>query len=170
MNRSFSKILSTLFALLIIGYAAWQREQPGNHAVPHFSSTTAVSTGHDLQHDEAMGGHTLRKHVGRTDDQLRERLRHEHEISAASTYTDRAVAEQTVAEALQQMNDRVQRWLQRGGEHNLALQYHGTQVIGRAILRDGEEVSCTDAAVVLERSGGGDFYVLTTYPEPPRGY
>src|SRR6516162_11886111 len=29
---------------------------------------------HDLSQDEAQGGHTLKKHVGRTDDQLRERL------------------------------------------------------------------------------------------------
>src|SRR5450759_1869875 len=41
----------------------------------------------DLSHDEAEGGHILRKHVGQTDEQLRERLERERGITGASTYT-----------------------------------------------------------------------------------
>ncbi|MGC3989430.1 MAG: hypothetical protein QM796_07080 [Chthoniobacteraceae bacterium] len=171
-SRSLLKTISTITAILLLAYVGSQQRQQPIHWDPSTSapsSSSVSSTVHDLQHDEDMGGHTLRKHVGRTDAQLRERLQHEHEISAASTYTDRSVAELTVSEALEQMHGRVEHWLQREGEHsNLALQYHGSQVIGRAILRDGEEVSCTDAAVVLSTNGGGDFFVLTTYPEPPR--
>jgi hypothetical protein len=44
----------------------------------------------DLSQDEAAGGHILRKHVGQTDDELRERLERERRITGASTYTDRA--------------------------------------------------------------------------------
>ena len=40
-----------------------------------------------------MGGHTLARHVDKTDAELAERLRLEPQLSAASTYTDRAVAE-----------------------------------------------------------------------------
>jgi hypothetical protein len=40
----------------------------------------------DLSQDEAAG-HVLRKHAGRTDDELRERLERERNISGASTYT-----------------------------------------------------------------------------------
>ena len=39
----------------------------------------------DLVADEAKGGHTLARHVERTDAQLRERLERERNISAAST-------------------------------------------------------------------------------------
>src|SRR5208337_781653 len=38
----------------------------------------------DLSQDEAAGGHILRKHVGQTDDQLRERLEREPRITESS--------------------------------------------------------------------------------------
>ena len=40
---------------------------------------------YDLARDEVRGGHTLDKHVGRSDSELRERLTTERNISAAST-------------------------------------------------------------------------------------
>ena len=72
---------------------------------------------HDLSQDEAAGGHTLKKHVGRTDEQLRERLRRERNISAASTYTDLETAERAVGIALEQNQAKIQRWLNREGGH-----------------------------------------------------
>jgi hypothetical protein len=50
---------------------------------------------YDLSRDEERGGHTLDKHVGRSDEELRQRLERERSISAASTWTDRAAAEET---------------------------------------------------------------------------
>jgi hypothetical protein len=47
---------------------------------------------YDLTAAERLGGHTLARHVGRTDAQLRDRLRREKNVSAASTYDDREVA------------------------------------------------------------------------------
>ena len=43
---------------------------------------------YDLEGDEVIGGHTIERHVGRTDRDLADRLRREPQISAASTYTD----------------------------------------------------------------------------------
>jgi len=123
----------------------------------------------DLSQDEAAGGHILRKHVGRTDEQLRERLEHERHISAASTYTDREAAELAVGTELQQQQGKIQRWLERQGGHpNLVLDYDGDpqHPIGRS-LRRGEIRSepCSHALVVLKWTGPNDFYVLTSYPE-----
>jgi hypothetical protein len=122
----------------------------------------------DLSQDEAAGGHTLRKHVGRTDDQLRERLRHEHEISAASTWTDRETAERAVGIALAQNGDKIQRWLDRDRHSNLVLDYDGdpAQPIGRSLRREADETApCSHATIVLKWSGPGSYYVLTSYPE-----
>jgi len=121
----------------------------------------------DLSQDESAGGHILRKHVGRTDDQLIERLNEEHNISGASTYTDRAAAEHAVGAAIAQSQDRIQRWLGRPGGHaNLVLDYDSPQPIGRTINR-GEDRShtCSHALVVLKYAGPNDYYVLTSYPE-----
>jgi toxin YxiD len=123
----------------------------------------------DLSQDEAAGGHILRKHVGRTDEQLRERLEHERHISAASTYTDRETAELAVGTALQQQQGKVQRWLEREGGHpNLVLDYDGDprHPIGRSLRRgENESEPCSHALVVLKWAGPNDFYVLTSYPE-----
>lgn len=126
-----------------------------------------VSPTRDLSQDEAAGGHILRKHVGQTEEQLRERLAHESGITGASTYTDRSTAEHAVGAAIAQSQDRIQRWLSRTGRHsNLVLDYDSEAPIGRTMNR-GEYQSrpCTHALVVLKYSGPDNYYVLTSYPE-----
>jgi|ERR1700686_921296 len=121
----------------------------------------------DLSHDEAAGGHILRKHVGQSDEQLRERLAQERHIAGASTYTDRAAAEHAVGAAIAQSQERIQSWLSRSGGHpNLVLDYDSEAPIGRTINR-GENQSrpCAHALVVLKYTGPKDYYVLTSYPE-----
>lgn len=121
----------------------------------------------DLSQDEAAGGHILRKHVGQTDDQLRERLEREPRITGASTYTDRPTAEQAVGAAIATSQDRIQRWLGRSGGHpNLVLDYDSASPIGRTINRgESQPRPCAHALVVLKYSGPGQYYVLTSYPE-----
>ncbi len=125
----------------------------------------------DLSHDEAAGGHILRKHVGQTDEQLRDRLERERHITGASTYTDRAAAEHAVGAAIAQSQERIQSWLNRPGGHpNLVLDYDSKTPIGRTINR-GENQSrpCAHALVVLkydlQYAGPNGYYVLTSYPE-----
>jgi hypothetical protein len=122
----------------------------------------------DLDADERRGGHTLARHVGRTDAQLQERLARERGISAASTYPDRTTAERVVALTLEREARRVSTWSSRGSPRaNLALDYRGApgDVIGR-VWRRGRRAAeeATDAVVVLRADRAG-FYVLTSYPE-----
>jgi hypothetical protein len=140
---------------------------PSGALAARTESGAARGPARDLSQDEAAGGHILRKHVGQTDDQLRERLAHERGITGASTYTDRSTAEHAVGAAIAQSQDRIQRWLNRTGGHpNLVLDYDSEAPIGRTINR-GEYKSrpCTHALVVLKYSGPDHFYVLTSYPE-----
>jgi Bacterial CdiA-CT RNAse A domain len=125
------------------------------------------SGGYDLGRDEQRGGHTLARHVARTDDDLRERLAHERNISAASTWTDRETAEAVVGEALAAEHRRVDGWMRRGYPRaNLALNYNAGRVIGRSLRRgDAHTVECSSAAIVLGADGPQSFYVLTSYPE-----
>lgn len=141
--------------------------QPGGASAERSVSQGTRTPSHDLSRDEEMGGHTLRKHIGRTDEQLRERLEQEPGISAASTYTDRAAAEMAVGSVLQEARGRIERWLGRGGRApNLVLDYHGDRPIGRTLHRgDSAAQPCSDAKVVLRMSRAGQYYVLTSYPE-----
>jgi hypothetical protein len=125
---------------------------------------------YDLQRDETLGGHTLARHVGRTDDELALRLRREPDISAASSYPDASTARRVVGLAIEQARDRIGRWeSRRGNRPNLTLHYvqRGGPPVGRSLLR-GERTTrpCDGALVVLrwlERERR--WIVLTSYPE-----
>ena len=69
----------------------------------------------DLARDEARGGHTLARHVGLSDEALRESLRREKRIAAASTFADRPTAEAVVGDTLARSADRVRAWTRRDG-------------------------------------------------------
>jgi hypothetical protein len=129
-------------------------------------SRTSYVIPRDLSKDEGAGGHTLRKHVGRTDEELRERLDRES-ISASSTYTDKAAAETAVGDALQQGQTQIEEWMARSGGHpNLVLDYHSDQPIGRTLHRgDSTSRPCSDAKIVLRWISASEYYVLTSYPE-----
>ncbi|HEX6464990.1 MAG TPA: RNase A-like domain-containing protein [Vicinamibacterales bacterium] len=127
----------------------------------------------DLSVDESMGGHTLTRHVGRTDAELAERLRREPQISAASTWTDRDTAERAVGASLASADGKLTSWERRSGRRpNLVLHYTDRSggTLGRSLSRGHDTaVPCTRALVVLKWDERWDrFYVLTAYPEADR--
>jgi hypothetical protein len=128
-----------------------------------------------LSTDEARGGHTLARHVAKSDGDLRARLAREPGISAASTYVDRETAESIVGRVLMEQRTRVAKWLRSKSRTNLALQFKGTStIVGRSLARGAASTTlCTDAIVVLKASAprdglDGAFFVLTSYPEVRR--
>jgi hypothetical protein len=125
----------------------------------------------DLSRDERLGGHTLARHVARSDDELRARLRSETRIAAASTFTDRATAEEVVAGALAREARRVREWSRREPPRpNLALDFRASRVVGRSLRRGRSRPEpCRDALVVLKwPPGATGYFVLTAYPEVRR--
>lgn len=126
----------------------------------------------DLSKDEASGGHTLAKHVGKTDAELHARMKKELRIAAASTFTDRATAERIVGETLIRESRRIEQWLARAGSRpNLVLHYRGDpqRPIGRCLnRRDKEPRPAWDAVVVLRWHPAKRYFVLTAYPESRR--
>jgi hypothetical protein len=179
------KFIATLFALVLLGCGqqkpsseSWNERASGSQqnsrsqerhreSNPSESGTNQQNSAdrYDLSRDEERGGHTLRKHVGRSDDELRERLDRER-ISASSTWTDRESAETTVAHAMQAERGRIESWEQRGEPRpNLALHFDAGHPIGRTMTRgSSQSMPCSQAVIVL-KADGNSFYVLTTYPE-----
>src|ERR1700694_1948119 len=108
MNREMSKLLriTVICVLAASGGCGTTSNQSANPS-PKPPSESWGTTGptlsgdrYDLSRDEQRGGNTLNRHAGRTAAQLRQRLDREQNISAASSWTDRDAAEQTVGEAL----------------------------------------------------------------------
>jgi hypothetical protein len=173
-------IVALTLLLLPIAATSCDRPAPANQVRRPSSEAPAASDGaeraassvhHDLSADEAMGGHTLARHVGKTDDDLRRRLRREPDISSASTYTDRETAEDVVGAALSSAGRPFDAWRSRtGGRPNFVLHFEARRVIGRSIRRGRlEAMPCEDALVVLRWDDRHrQFYVLTSYPEVRR--
>jgi hypothetical protein len=160
MDRGHISALLVLCLLLLAGC----RSQPQANA----ERSGAKSPTRDLAIDEARGGHTLERHVGRTDEQLRERLQREPNISAASSYTDRQMAERAVGTAIKNGQDKIQRWMARGTRSpNLVIDYtEPNDALGREMYRRAMgSVPCDHSIVVLKANGDNDYYVLTSYPE-----
>jgi hypothetical protein len=156
-------------SLAVVALAACRRPPQGDSADRGAVAQASAGPARDLSQDEAAGGHTLSRHIVRSDAELRERLEREPDISAASTYIDRATAQRVVGTTLQQTQSRIERWLDRRNNHpNLVLNYRGdrTHPIGRTLHR-GDSVSelCSDAIVILRWDGGRKYHVLTSYPE-----
>jgi len=164
-TRRRGHLCTTLtFALAAMLAACTHPPASGNAQSAPFSAATR----RDLSQDEAAGGHTLRKHVGRNDAELRERLEHERDISAASTWNDRASAEAAVGAAIADQNTKVSRWLGRESHPNLVLDYDGDPAhpFGRTLRRGEDRVQpCAHAAIVLKWDGPNSYHVLTAYPE-----
>lgn len=159
------------FVWLMVG-ASWTAGAQGLAQVPRGGIADPARL-YDLERDEALGGHTLARHVGRTDEQLAERLRREPQISAASTYTDALMAKSTVALAIAQSRGRIDAWAaRRGPRPNLVLNYvqRTGGPIGRSLARGARVTApCERALLVLrwlEREK--TWIVLTSYPETRR--
>jgi hypothetical protein len=176
LSRGSLTLAFAAFLLLPFVLVACQSAPSENRATSGEASAAAPSrdaqprasnSRYDLGRDEQRGGHTLDKHVGRTDAELRERLDRERDISAASTWTDRTVAEETVAAALRANQNKIDRWNERGFPRaNLALHYDAGRPIGRTMHHnESSSEPCSGAVVVLKADRDGGFFVLTTYPE-----
>ncbi len=144
---------------------------PGTAATPAGDGTAVPAEWqslepYDLQADERRGGHTIARHVDRTDAQLAQRLKDEPGISAASTYASLALAELSVAATLEENEDRLTDWEQRTGDRaNLVLRYEAPMVVGRTHDRDETAPTNSEDVVVVLRWTGSDWFVLTSYPE-----
>lgn len=167
------KGIGVVVAATLLGLLACQGPTAPNSPNPVAPTATPTQgrlyhgPSRDLSQDERAGGHILRKHVGQSEEDLRDRLAREPEITGASTYTDRPTAEHVVGAAIAQSQDRIERWLGRpGGHRNLVLDYDGDEPIGRTMNR-GEIHSqpCAHALIVLKYAGPNNYYVLTSYPE-----
>jgi CDI toxin RNase A-like protein len=170
--------LCALFVLASIaacnsGPAAADRSPKAAPAAPASVAPRRADPVRDLSIDESMGGHTLARHVGRSDAELAERLRREPQISSASTYLDRQTAQRVVGAVLASRRGEIAAWQERAGRRpNLVLHYVSRDgaSIGRSLGRGRREpVPCPRAIVVLRWDDRRDrFFVLTSYPEAER--
>jgi len=122
-----------------------------------------------LQAHENLGGHTIDRHVGKSDDELLARLAAEPSIPAASTFNTLAEANSATVEALRSSQKEICSWLS-SSISSLTLTYakEGGSV-GRVMLRGAmSSYPGSQVRLVLRSSTNSPigFYVLTSFPLP----
>ncbi|WP_181312565.1 RNase A-like domain-containing protein [Nocardioides campestrisoli] len=121
-----------------------------------------------LRSHDAEGGHTLEKHVGKTNEYLMERHK-KTDIPFSSTYTDEQTAERVIAEGIEHRADDVRRWLsdptRKGG---LEFDYPTSQDVGRCLDPDGRIHAPSQVRIVLRKDPHmpEGFRLLTSFPKP----
>ncbi|WP_377803093.1 ribonuclease YeeF family protein [Bacillus amyloliquefaciens] len=135
----------------------------GIHSVKQGDSSP-LALGGGLAAHEAKGGHLIERHVGKTDEELLQRLQINKKIRASSSFTDRPTAERVANETLTKHKKEIEEWLKSDVNDPLPLPYRGTEVIGRGVRKGSNEVKdMTNARIVLKKNKDGSF-ILTGYP------
>ncbi|UUI53973.1 ribonuclease YeeF family protein [Bacillus velezensis] len=138
-------------------------DNSGIHSVKQGDSSP-LAPGGGLAAHEAKGGHLIERHVGKTDEELLQRLQINKKIRASSSFTDRPTAERVANETLTKHKKEIEEWLKSDVNDPLPLPYRGTEVIGRGVRQGSNEVKdMTNARIVLKKNEDGSF-ILTGYP------
>ena len=123
-----------------------------------------------LSAEEVAGGHTIARHVGRSEAQLRARLAAESRITAASTFRTLADAEKSVAQALRAQQGVIKAWAKTANVgQTKAITHDAGRVVGFGVLRSSNTtVQMSRLTVVLRKVSdrGRIYFVLTAFPKP----
>jgi hypothetical protein len=94
-----------------------------------------------LATEEAAGGHTIARHVGRTEEQLRARLLQEPRIPAATTFRALREAERVVGEALRANKEAIKVWAKTAtAGQTKAFTHDAGRIIGQGVVRSTNQV------------------------------
>ncbi len=123
--------------------------------------------GGGLDFHEAAGGHTLEKHVGKTEAELAQRLASERRISGASSFTYRSVAEAAIAEAMSKNQSAIDSWMKKR-DNRYTIDYNANKIIGITMRRGASKATQTSRLrIILQRSAKlpPGYFILTAYPQ-----
>ncbi|HDX9578274.1 TPA: hypothetical protein ROX88_001801 [Bacillus pseudomycoides] len=142
-----------------------------NQTKPKDNQATATINVSDKVLDEMEGppknGHTLERHVGKTEEQLKERLRTDN-VSAASTYYDKETATKAVKDTIKQHEKEIEKWLKESKENRLVLNTKHNFAVGKTVLKKDMCVKdgLRNTMTVLQKDKGSQlgFKIVTSYP------
>ncbi|WP_445494800.1 RNase A-like domain-containing protein [Photorhabdus sp. SF281] len=121
---------------------------------------------HESETGLKPGGHTLAKHVGLSEQELRARLAN---ISRASTFYNQDVAEQVISKALKANSIHLENWARYALPEGITapIEYVSSTSIGFGITRGSRYIDkLYKVKVILKYSeyNGQPYYILTAFP------
>lgn len=171
LNRwtKFLGILCTIASIIVLLQSvitpvlAQQRASiPGQITVAFVPSIP----GGGLDFHEAAGGHTLERHVGKTEAELAQRLETDRRISAASSFTNRSIAEAAIGEAIGKNERPIASWLRTRG-NRYSIDYNANRIVGITLRRRASKATPTSRLkIVFDRSPKlpSGYFIRTAYP------
>jgi hypothetical protein len=130
-----------------------------------FGASSVIVRGGGLDAHEAAGGHLIAKHIGQPLFVLRARLATEPRIDEASTFVSRAEAEAAMSSVMALRSVDIQAWVAKGAKG--VQPFDGAFTGGSVLLRGASAtIVGSQARVVLQGNGRGDFFILTGYALP----
>lgn len=115
------------------------------------SECLLVPGGGLMAHKVLGGGHTLAKHVGKTEAYLRHRLATEATIKAASSFYDRQIAESAISRMFEEHGVTLSRWL-AGTARTLPPESRTLQPVGVIPRASGTLVHANGMKMIIKRS------------------
>ncbi|MCI0766210.1 RNase A-like domain-containing lipoprotein [Bacillus sp. TL12] len=169
MKRLWSIFLSSLLAMILVLSGCAEQEQKKESSKE--SNSTSVEKISDNILDEMEGppknGHTIERHVGKKEEDLKKRLQTD-KVSAASTYYDKEVATKAVKDSLKQHEKEIENWLKNSKENRLVLNTKHSFSVGKTVLKKDMSVKdkLMNTVTVLARDKSGElgFKIITSYP------
>lgn len=168
MKRLWNVVISVMLMMILVlsGCSGQQQKQTASK-----ENSAAVVNVSDNILDEMEGppknGHTLERHVGKTEEQLKERLRTD-KVSAASTYYDKETATKAVKDSLKQHEKEIHTWLKESKENRLVLNTKHAFPVGKTVLKKDMRVKdgLRNTVTVLQKDKGSElgFKIITSYP------
>lgn len=121
----------------------------------------------DLRDHERLGGHTIARHVGKSDAQLRRRLRRDRHLKYASSFSSLGAANSNVSRCLAQAEPRINAWL-RGTAASRGFTTWHDRVTGRTAFASGQVHNVTGLRMILIRddSYSNGYRIFTAFPTP----
>lgn len=119
------------------------------------------------KHDKEFNGHTVEKHVGKSNDWLDGRLAGSRHEKFVSSYTNLETTNRVIKEIVLENESKIKHWMEDDEKDKLVLSKKFDKKIGVAIKKKDKELKdCNVGVVVLKRphKTAEKFYIVTSYP------
>ncbi|MEH7461396.1 RNase A-like domain-containing lipoprotein [Bacillus thuringiensis] len=165
MKKLWNVVISVmLMMILVLSGCSSQTKPKDNQAASAINVSDKIL---DEMEGPPKNGHTIERHVGKTDEQLKERLRTDN-VSAASTYYDKETATKAVKDTIKQHEKEIEKWLKESKENRLVLNTKHNFAVGKTVLKKDMRVKdgLRNTVTVLQRDKGSQlgFKIVTSYP------
>jgi hypothetical protein len=159
-------LLALVFLLACIGAAPAAGPAPADVPAAATKGSKDIPGG-SLEANERGGGHMISRHVGKTAEELLQRLQKDPKISASSSFTDLKSAEAAVSTALATNRTRIRTWL-AGRDERLVVTHRFDLPVGITLSRSAprpRDAYRVRVVLVRERKFAEGWRILTAYPE-----